>query len=76
MKCSASPIFNPSTLPSIIYKRNYLDLISFFRISLYLNIIVAAQVADPWGGSYMMESLTNLVYDAALEVIEEVRKII
>ena len=30
------------------------------------------QVADPWGGSYMMESLTNEIYDAALKVINEV----
>merc|ERR1712136_569083 len=28
-------------------------------------------VADPWGGSYMMESLTNDVYDAAMALIEE-----
>jgi hypothetical protein len=30
------------------------------------------QVADPWGGSYMMESLTNDIYDEALKVINEV----
>ncbi|GFS25262.1 methylmalonyl-CoA mutase, mitochondrial [Elysia marginata] len=30
------------------------------------------KVADPWGGSYMMETLTNEIYDAALEVIKEV----
>ncbi|KAJ2403116.1 hypothetical protein GGI23_000195 [Coemansia sp. RSA 2559] len=30
------------------------------------------RVADPWAGSYMMESLTNDVYDAALEIINEV----
>ncbi|KAJ1795805.1 hypothetical protein LPJ59_004136 [Coemansia sp. RSA 2399] len=30
------------------------------------------KVADPWAGSYMMESLTNDVYDAALEIINEV----
>lgn len=29
-------------------------------------------VADPWAGSYMMESLTNDMYDAALEIINEV----
>ena len=29
-------------------------------------------VADPWAGSYMMESLTNEMYDAALEIINEV----
>jgi methylmalonyl-CoA mutase len=30
------------------------------------------KVADPWGGSYMMESLTNNLYDEALKIIEEV----
>lgn len=30
------------------------------------------KVADPWGGSYMMESLTDDVYDAALKVINEI----
>ena len=28
-------------------------------------------MADPWGGSYMMESLTNDIYDEALKVIDE-----
>lgn len=30
------------------------------------------KVADPWGGSYLMESLTEEVYDKALEIIDEV----
>lgn len=30
------------------------------------------QVADPWGGSYLMECLTNDLVNSALEVIEEV----
>jgi methylmalonyl-CoA mutase len=30
------------------------------------------KVADPWGGSYMMESLTNDIYDAALKLITEI----
>lgn len=30
------------------------------------------KVADPWGGSYMMESLTEEIYEAALNVINEV----
>ncbi|KAJ3291065.1 hypothetical protein HK104_006348 [Borealophlyctis nickersoniae] len=30
------------------------------------------KVADPWGGSYMMESLTNELYDMARATIEEV----
>ena len=29
-------------------------------------------VADPWGGSYLMESLTQELVDAATEVINEV----
>ena len=40
------------------------SLASVFKIDL--------QVADPWGGSYMMETLTNEIHDAALEVIREV----
>lgn len=31
-------------------------------------------IADPWGGSYMMESLTDEIYDAALTVINEVEE--
>jgi methylmalonyl-CoA mutase len=33
---------------------------------------VYLKVADPWGGSYMMENLTEEIYDAALTVIKEV----
>lgn len=32
------------------------------------------KVADPWGGSYMMESLTNDIYDEALKLINEVEE--
>jgi methylmalonyl-CoA mutase len=32
-------------------------------------------VADPWGGSYMMESLTNELADAALKIINEVESL-
>jgi len=31
-------------------------------------------VADPWGGSYMMENLTDEIYDAALKIITEVEE--
>lgn len=30
------------------------------------------KVADPWGGSYMMETLTNQLVKASLEIINEV----
>eukprot|EP00126_Sphaerothecum_destruens_P002276 Sdes_comp15710_c1_seq1m4745 len=30
------------------------------------------KVADPWGGSYMMESLTNELYDKAMALITEI----
>lgn len=33
------------------------------------------KVADPWGGSYMMESLTNEVYNAAKAIIAEVEEL-
>ena len=32
-------------------------------------------VADPWGGSYMMETLTNQLIESAMEIIEEVESI-
>jgi methylmalonyl-CoA mutase len=32
------------------------------------------KVADPWGGSHMMETLTNELADAALEIINEVEE--
>lgn len=31
------------------------------------------KVADPWGGSFMMESLTDEIYEAALAVVKEVK---
>ncbi|GAB1603427.1 methylmalonyl-CoA mutase, mitochondrial-like [Argonauta hians] len=30
------------------------------------------KVADPWGGSYLMESLTNEIYESALQLINEI----
>lgn len=33
------------------------------------------RVADPWGGSYMMESLTNELVDQAMAIIDEVEKL-
>ncbi|RUS34308.1 methylmalonyl-CoA mutase-domain-containing protein, partial [Jimgerdemannia flammicorona] len=32
------------------------------------------KVADPWGGSYMMESLTAEIHDAAKELIDEIEQ--
>lgn len=32
------------------------------------------KVADPWGGSYMMESLTNQIYDACKQLVDEVQE--
>jgi methylmalonyl-CoA mutase len=32
------------------------------------------KVADPWGGSYLMESLTNDIYDGALALITEIEE--
>ncbi|EEY61497.1 methylmalonyl-CoA mutase, mitochondrial precursor [Phytophthora infestans T30-4] len=33
------------------------------------------RVADPWGGSYLMETLMQELYDAALEMINEVEEL-
>ncbi|TSK58048.1 Methylmalonyl-CoA mutase, mitochondrial [Bagarius yarrelli] len=47
------------------------------RIARNTQIIIQEEsgipkVADPWGGSYMMETLTNDVYNAALKLISEI----
>lgn len=46
------------------------------RIARNTQIIIQEEsgipkVADPWGGSYMMEALTNDVYNSALKVWTE-----
>lgn len=33
------------------------------------------RVADPWGGSYFMESLTNDLYNSALQIINECEEV-
>lgn len=47
------------------------------RIARNTQIIIqeesgVCQVADPWAGSYMMESLTDEIYNTALGVIAEI----
>ena len=49
------------------------------RIARNTQIIIQeetgiTQVADPWGGSYMMESLTQSIADKAWELIEEIEE--
>ncbi|KAL7871767.1 hypothetical protein SRHO_G00067500 [Serrasalmus rhombeus] len=49
------------------------------RIARNTQIIIQEEsgipkVADPWGGSYMMEALTNDVYSAALKFISEIEE--
>ncbi|XP_006000985.1 methylmalonyl-CoA mutase, mitochondrial [Latimeria chalumnae] len=49
------------------------------RIARNTQIIIQEEsgipkVADPWGGSFMMESLTNEIYDAALKLINEIEE--
>ena len=41
-------------------------------LALRYMYVCFVQVADPWGGSYMMESLTDEVYEAGLKQINEV----
>lgn len=50
-----------------------LPTIKSARIARNTQIIIQEEsgipkVADPWGGSFMMECLTNDVYEAALQV--------
>ncbi|KAK0420940.1 hypothetical protein QR680_014979 [Steinernema hermaphroditum] len=47
------------------------------RIARNTQIIIQEEsgickVADPWGGSYMMESLTDEIYESAMKVIREI----
>jgi len=54
-----------------------LPTVTSARIARNTQIILQEEthitkVADPWAGSYMMESLTNEMYDKALEIIREV----
>ncbi|XP_066492821.1 methylmalonyl-CoA mutase, mitochondrial [Tiliqua scincoides] len=49
------------------------------RIARNTQIIIQEEsgiprVADPWGGSFLMESLTNDVYEAALKLINEIEE--
>ncbi|KAM3931422.1 methylmalonyl-CoA mutase, mitochondrial [Leptodactylus fuscus] len=49
------------------------------RIARNTQIIIQEEsgipkVADPWGGSYMMENLTEDVYQAALKLINEIEE--
>ncbi|NWY04840.1 MUTA protein, partial [Nothoprocta ornata] len=49
------------------------------RIARNTQIIIQEEsgipkVADPWGGSYLMECLTSDVYEAALKLIEEIEE--
>uniref|UniRef100_A0A8C9W570 Methylmalonyl-CoA mutase, mitochondrial n=1 Tax=Scleropages formosus TaxID=113540 RepID=A0A8C9W570_SCLFO len=49
------------------------------RIARNTQIIIQEEsgipkVADPWGGSYMMESLTTEVYNSALKFINEIEE--
>merc|ERR1712136_33098 len=57
-----------------------LPTVTSARIARNTQIILqeesgVANVVDPWGGSYMMESLTDDMYNAALEVIEEIESL-
>ena len=54
-----------------------LPTITSARIARNTQIILQEEagitkVADPWGGSYMMESLTDELYSAALVIITEI----
>jgi len=57
-----------------------LPTVTSARIARNTQIILQEEtgipkVIDPWGGSYMMENLTNDVYDAAMKVIEEIEEL-
>ncbi|XP_023656350.1 methylmalonyl-CoA mutase, mitochondrial [Paramormyrops kingsleyae] len=56
-----------------------LPTIKSARIARNTQIIIQEEsgipkVADPWGGSYMMESLTSDIYNGALKLINEIEE--
>ena len=59
----------------------FLALPSVFsaRIARNTQIIIqqesgVTKVIDPWAGSYMMESLTDEIYNESLKIIEDIEK--
>eukprot|EP00730_Choanoeca_flexa_P007528 TRINITY_DN12347_c1_g10_i2.p1 TRINITY_DN12347_c1_g10~~TRINITY_DN12347_c1_g10_i2.p1 ORF type:complete len:725 (+),score=219.02 TRINITY_DN12347_c1_g10_i2:54-2228(+) len=57
-----------------------LPTVTSARIARNTQIILQEEtgitkVADPWAGSYMMETLTNDMYNSALEIINEVEEL-
>lgn len=56
-----------------------LPTVTSARIARNTQIILQEEtgipkVADPWGGSFLMESLTDEIYEAAKKIIEEVEE--
>ena len=61
----------------MIKRNSALPTVESARIARNTQIILQEEsgitkVADPWAGSFMMENLTNEVYDAALKIIQEI----
>ena len=44
-----------------------------FNILIYFAYNISVKVIDPWAGSYLMECLTDELYEAAEKIIEEVQ---
>jgi hypothetical protein len=42
------------------------------QTNTYVRVCFFAKVIDPWAGSYLMECLTDELYEAAEKIIEEV----
>lgn len=55
------------------WRKNFCALLINFFIS-FLLFSSSEKVIDPWGGSYLIESLTDELCDAATNVIDEVEK--
>jgi len=49
--------------------------ISFFFFFFVVLTLAFSQVIDPWGGSYMMESLTEELVKSARKIIDEVEEL-
>ncbi|XP_064401349.1 probable methylmalonyl-CoA mutase, mitochondrial isoform X1 [Halichondria panicea] len=60
-------------LKEFMVRNTYIYSPEFYhRRYIHLHI---TDIGDPWGGSYLMEALTDQVYESALNIINEVAEI-
>ena len=70
-RCGADPASKPSSTTCRPNTRPRLTVVGWMM--LVQDETHITNVADPWGGSYLMETLTQDLVKSATEVIDEVR---